>query len=115
MAGVWLLGPVRAILLGAVCVNIKRVFLNDEASLNGNFFLAGLNSTVVKLLDVTALQADDVVMVFAMVEFEYGFSAFKMMAYQQACMLELGEYAVNRGEADIIPAAMQYVVNVLSA
>lgn len=91
------------------------MLLNGEAALGGNFFLAGFNGAVIKLLDVPALQADDVVMVFAMVELEYGFPAFKVMAYQQAGMLELGEYAVNRGEADIFPAAMQDVVNIFGA
>lgn len=91
------------------------MLLNGEAALGGNLFLARFNGAVVELFNVTALQADDVIMVFAMIEFEYGFAAFKMVAHQQAGVLKLGEYAVDRGQTDIFPAAMQDVVNVFRA
>lgn len=89
--------------------------MDGEAAFGGDLFLACFYSAVVELFDVPALQTYDVIMMFAVVEFENRFVAFKMVAYQQAGMLELGEYAVYRGQADILAAAAQDVVDVFCA
>lgn len=80
----------RTLCLGAVRIYMKRVIMHRKAVFGSDFCLARLNSGIVELLDVAALQANDVIMVLALIEFEYRLSTFEIMAHQQAGMLELG-------------------------
>ena len=63
---------------------------NGEAVLGGDFFLAGLDSRIIELLDMTALQANDVIMMLALVKLKHGLAAFKMVSHQQSGFFELG-------------------------
>lgn len=59
----------RAIRFGAVGVQGQRVFLELEATRLGHALLPRFNLGVVKLFDVTAIQADQVVVVLAFIDF----------------------------------------------
>ena len=61
---------VRAVGFGAFRIEIERVFLDHEASILGDFFLAALDFLVVKLFDAIAIDAHQMVMVFAGVDLE---------------------------------------------
>ena len=74
---------------------------NREAAFFGDFLLALFDFGVEELFYAAALQTDEVIVMAALVEFEYGFTALEMMADQQAGLFELGEHSVYGGEPDI--------------
>ena len=83
-----------------------------EAALGRRHFLPLLDFFVEELLDTTALQTDDVIVMAALVQFEHSLAAFEMMAYQQAGLLELGQYAIDRGQSDVLTGSQQNLVDV---
>lgn len=86
---------IGAFWLVTVCVDIERVVVNGKSAIGGGYFLACLNSCVVKLFDMAALHTHDVIMVFALIKFEHRFAALEMVPHQQTSLLELGEHAIN--------------------
>lgn len=103
---------VRTIFLGAVGEQVEGVFADGEAVFLGDFFLAFFNVGVAEFFHFPALQADQVVVVVALVEFEHRFVAFEVVAHQQAGGFELGEDAVDGGEADVFAFRDQCLVHV---
>ena len=63
--------------------------------------LALLDFRVKKLLNSAAIQAYQVVMVLAFVEFIHRLATFKLAACEQAGLLKLHQYTVNGGQADV--------------
>ena len=76
------LGTARTILVLAFDVEVHRMFAQLEAARCGNFLLTGFYLRIVELLDVPAVDAHDVIMVVAAVEFEDGFAGLEMQATQ---------------------------------
>ena len=75
--------------------------MNLVAALAGDAVLPLLDFRVVEFFNLATLQADEVVVMMAFVELEDGLAGFKVMAFEQAGLLELGEDAVNGGQADV--------------
>ena len=63
---------------------------NREALGFGNGMLASFNLGVVKLFDFSTVQAHQVVVVLAFIEFIDGLAAFKMAATQDVGLFKLG-------------------------
>lgn len=78
------------------------MIVDREAALLGNAVLALLDFSVDELFDFAALQADQMIVVVAMIEFEYRLVAIEMVAHQQARLLELGEHAIHRGQSNVL-------------
>lgn len=93
---------VRAGLLGAVRIDIKGVFVDAEATLLSRLTLAFLDFFIAELLHQPALQADNVVMMVAVIQFKHRLVGFKMVAYQQSGLFKLRQYAVNRGQPHVL-------------
>jgi hypothetical protein len=72
-----------------------------EAAVFRDLFLPLFDLRIEELLDMTALDAYEVVVVPALVQLEHGFSAFEVMADEKPRLLELGEDAVDRRKADV--------------
>ena len=104
---------VRAVGLDAVGVEIERVLADREAALGGDLGLPLLDLGVVELLDAAALHADQVIVVRALVQLEHRLAGLEMMADQEARLLELGEHAVDGGQADVEALGQQQLVDVL--
>ena len=104
----------RTTLLGAMTVQRQGMVGNAEPALQRNILLATLDFFVVKLFHHAAVQTYQVIMVCAFVEFENRFAGFKMIAMQQACLLELGQDAVHGSQTDIHVFADQNFVDVFS-
>src|SRR5574343_1106845 len=68
--GVVRMVAVRAGVLGALGVEIERVVLDGETAFGGYGVLALLDFRVVKLLDATAIDADQMIVVLAAVDLE---------------------------------------------
>jgi hypothetical protein len=73
---------VGAIFLDAVSVNLQRMIVDGEAAFLSNALLALLDFSVNKLFDFAALQTDQMIVVVAMIEFEYRLVAIKVVAHQ---------------------------------
>src|SRR3989338_7994121 len=109
------LSLIWALLSGAIRIDMERVVVNGKAAFGGDLFLARLDGRIVKLLDMAALQANDVVMVLALIEFEHRLAALEVVARQQSGLLELRQYAVNRGQPHVIATGQQMLVHIFRA
>ena len=83
-----------------------------KATLPGDILLALLDLGIVKLFDLAALQADQVIVVSPLVEFKDSLAGFKKMSLQQACLLELCQHAVDSGQSDIHILADQVAIDI---
>ena len=90
-----ILGLVRAVRLGAVRVQAQRVVGDLEALELGHVVLPLLDLRVVELLHPPAVQAHQVVVVLAFVEFVHRLAALEVAAAEDAGLLELREHAVH--------------------
>lgn len=88
-------------------MNVKTAFLGD-------FFLAFLDFCIVKFFHASALQADEMVVMGALIEFKDGFVAVKVMPHQQAGLFELRQHPVYGCQADILTIVLQEFVNFFS-
>jgi len=77
------------------------MFADDKAALAGDLVLPGFDFGVVELFHPAAIDTNQMVVVFAAIDFEHGLAAFEIVPFQQAGLLELGQYAVDGGEPDI--------------
>ena len=89
------------------------MFANREPALFGDFLLALFDGRIVKLLDAAAIYTDQVVVVLSRVELEDRLARFEMVALQEAGLLELRQYPIDRGQADVEAIRQQVAVDVL--
>jgi len=106
------LGAVRAGFLGAVRVQVERMILDLEAAFFGNQVLPALNFRIVEFLDLAAVDADQMVVVLAAVDLEHSLAGFEEVTLQQACLLELGQHAIDGGQTDVHVFGEQHAVDV---
>ena len=88
------------------------MFANGEAVLGSDLVLALLDLGIVELFDAAAIQADEMVVMRALVEFEDRLAGLKVMTLQQTRLLELGQYPVDRCQPDIEPIGNQVAIDV---
>lgn len=91
-----------AVGLGAVAVERQRVILKLEPSILGNLHLALFDFCVDEFLDPTALQAHQMIVMLALIEFKQGSARLEVASLQDARLLELGKHPVHRGQADVL-------------
>ena len=103
----------RALGPAAVTVKRERMLLELEALLSCDLLLPLLDLGVIKLLDPAALQANQVVVMLAFVEFEHRFARLEIAALEQTGLLELRQDAIDRCQPDILPFGQQLLVDVL--
>ena len=77
-----------------------------------DFVLPRLDFGVEEFLDPPALQAHQVIVMAALVQFEYRLAGLEVLARQQSGLLELRQHPVNGGEADVDALADQRAVDV---
>ena len=104
---------VGAVRLGATGVEAKGVVGDGKAFGFGDRVLAFFDFGVVKLFDLAAVQADQMVVVFALVQLKHRFTALKLAALQNAGLLKLHQYAVDSGQTNIGTLLQRETVNVL--
>ncbi len=104
--------PVRAARLDAFGIEIERVLRDPEAALARHRSLPLLDSRVVELLDAPALQADEMVVVMALVQLEDGLAGLEMMADEKARLLELRQDAIDGRETDVEALVEQLAIDV---
>jgi len=73
-----------ALASGTDTIEAERVVSQLEALGVGDFVLQSLDGLVAEFLDTAALDADDMIVVIAAVQFENRITAFEVMTYHQA-------------------------------
>ena len=74
--------------------------------------LALLDFSVIKLFHLAAVQADQMVMVLALVELVNRFATLKVVAAQDTGLFKLRQHPVHRGQADVDVFAQQMAKNI---
>lgn len=85
---------------------------DDKAFGERDSLLALFNLSIVELFNFAAIKTHHVVVVLPLIEFVDSFAAFKMVAAQNARLLELGQYPVNSGQANIGVFGQQMAKNI---
>ena len=80
----------RTVAFIAPRVQAQRMIRDSEALGLGDRLLAVFDLGIVKLFDLAAVKANEVIMVLAFVEFIHRFAAFKLAAAQNTGLFELG-------------------------
>lgn len=103
----------RAARPAAVAVNHEGVLADRKTESLGDRVLPLLDSRIHELLDPTAVETQDVIVVRPGIELEYRHAVGKMVARHETRRLELREYPVNRGETDVLAQVDETTVDVL--
>jgi hypothetical protein len=86
-------------------VHGQGMLLKGKTQGFSNFLLAPLNRSIDKLLYVTTVKANEVIVVRALIELinrpAIAFAGLKMTAEQEACLLKLGEYPIDRSQTNV--------------
>ena len=78
------------------------MIVQGVAQILRNLFQTLFNNRVLEFSNTSCFQANNVVMIVAIVQFKYGLTTIKMMARNQTRRFELGQYPINGGQADFI-------------
>ena len=103
---------IGAVVARAVGVKIECVFAQFESALLGDGVLPFFDFCVEELLDLATLHAHKVVVVATLVEFEHGLARLKVVALEQARLLELSQHPIHGGQSDVHAIVHQRTVNV---
>src|SRR5258706_14608854 len=87
------------------------MFADGESQPRGDRFLPLFYARVDELFDLAAVHAHDMIVMRPLVEFEYGHAILEMMARDQAGRLELRQYPVDCGKANVLGRAEQPAVD----
>ena len=88
------------------------MFADVETAFLRNGGLSLFNFRVKEFFDAPALQADQVIVVPALVKLEDRLVGFEMVADQQSGLLELGQHAVDRRQPRVGAVFKQQSVNI---
>lgn len=85
---------------------------NVEPALDRDLLLTLLNLFVEKLFHPAAIEADKMVVVRTLIEFEHGLAGFKMIAMQQSGLFKLGKNSINGCKPDVHVFCQQNLVDI---
>lgn len=83
-----------------------------ETTFGGDFMLALFDGVVVEFFDFAAFKANEVVVVAAVVEFEYRMTTFEVMTQHQTGLFELRQNSVHGGESNVVILLQKGLVHV---
>ncbi len=84
-----------------------------ETALARHFALTAFDFGVVKFLDAPALQADQVIVVAALVELKDRLAGFEVLARKETGLLKLRQYAIDGRESDVDALAKERFIDIL--
>lgn len=99
--------------LSAAAIQGHGVIENLPALGLGDQLLAFFDFGIIKLLNLAAVGAYQMVVVLAFVELVHRFATFKVAAQQNASLFKLGEHPVHRGQSNIRAIIEQDSVHIL--
>ncbi len=91
------------------------MFSDVKTALFGDRMLAQFNFFIEEFFDQATVEADQMVVVRALVQFKNGLAGLEMIPVQQAGLLELRQDAIYRGQADIHVFKQQDSVDIFGA
>lgn len=86
-----------------------------EAMLGYDLLLPFFDYRVRKLDHFARIGAHHMIVVLAVVEFEYGAAALKVMPRNETRAFELGKYAVDRRQSNVLTRVAKQLIHVFSA
>ena len=109
------LGGLFGLTLGALTIDVQTVIGDGIAVLSGDGALPVFDQLIDELIDASAGDAQDVIVMFTLIEFEYRMTALEVVTGDQAGGLELGQHPVDRRQPHIVPAFQQGLIDILGA
>jgi hypothetical protein len=97
----------------ALAVKNHRVVADLVAETLCHRVLALFDASIHEFFDAAAFQADDVIVMRAVIQLEDRHAVFEMVPAYEAGGLELREHAINGGEPDILIGIEQAAIDVL--
>ncbi len=98
----------------AVGVQAQRMVGDGKTLGRGHGVLALLDFGVVKLFHLATVQAHQMVMVLARIEFKNRFATLEMAAAQDLGMFKLGQNTVDRSQTDVRAFSQQHPIDIFS-
>jgi hypothetical protein len=96
---------VGAVFLLAMPIHGKRVFFEGKTQGFSDLLLAALNRSIDKFFYVATVKANEVIVVRTLIELinrpAIAFAGLKMTAEQEACLLKLGKYPIDRSQTNV--------------
>ncbi len=96
-------------------VHRQRVILQFKAEPLGDSALAILDARLHELLNPTAIQAHDVIVVFPQIQLENGHAVLEMLASHESRGFKLGQDAINSRESNVLMLLEKLSIDVLGA
>lgn len=89
------------------------MILERKAAILGDAVLAPLDFRIMELFYPTALKADQMVVVLAFIELVDRLARLEIVALENAGLLELQQYPVDRRQANVLMLGQQFTVDIL--
>ena len=93
-------------------IQIEAVVGQFDAVTRGDFTLAGFNGFIAKLNDFAAVQADQMIVVMLLSQFENGLAAFKIMTRDDTGIIKLVQHAIYRRQPNFFTHINQALVQI---
>lgn len=100
---------------GTDTIDVQAVASHGIAQSLGDLALLLLDGGIHELIDTTTLNADDMIVMRALVQLEDGAGTLEMMPLDQASLLELGQHPIDRGQANVLTTGAQVMIDLLCA
>ena len=105
-AGITLLGVVRVFIFAAVAfstvtVQVQAVVGQADTVTVGNFTLTRFDGVIAEFDHFATIEANQVIVMMLLRQFENGFTTFEIMTGDDAGVVELVQYAVDGGQANL--------------
>jgi hypothetical protein len=84
-----------AIAFSAVTIQVQAVVRQADTVTCGDFTLARFNGIIAEFNDLAAIQADQVIVVMLLSQFEYRFTAFEIMTGDNARVIKLVQHTID--------------------
>lgn len=101
-----------AVAIGAVTVQIEAVVGQADAVARGDFTLTRFNRIITEFDHFAAIEANQVIVMMLLRQLENGFTAFKVVTSDDARIVELVKYAIDRGKANLFTHVNQTLIEV---
>jgi hypothetical protein len=96
-------------------VHIKAVIRQFVAQAGGNILLMLFYDFIDELIDPATLYTQDMIVVVTLVQLKNRMPPLEMVAFDQAGRFKLGQYPVNRGQADVFTHFQEHFIDILRA
>ena len=90
-----------AVAFSAVTVKVQAVVGEADTVTRGDFTLARFDGIIAKFNDLATVEADQVIVVLLLGQFEYRFTAFEIMTGDNARVIKLVQHAIDGSQPNL--------------